>query len=66
MMSSTVRTRQKFDLLHNYDVMLVLLKRSKLDGNKALVTTFPQRYLETLLYNLFQFANLCSKICIVM
>ena len=53
MMSSTVRICQKFDLSQNYDAMQVLLQRSKLDGNKAIVITFTRRYFETLLYNLF-------------
>ena len=52
-MSSTVRICQKFDLSQNYDAMLVLLWRSKLDGNIAIVVTFTRSYFETLLYNLF-------------
>ena len=52
-MSSTVRIRQKFDLSQNYDAMLVLLWRSKLDGNIAIAITFTRSCFETLLYNLF-------------
>ena len=39
-MSPTVRNRQKFDFSQNYDVMLVLFQRSKLDGNKVIFITF--------------------------